>query len=123
MDKSSDVILKPPNITLWLNMTEFQKALWMVDEVEARWRRFLKAYSELNRIEVLWGKSIMYSIESAVMQISSSIGIPFNSSLRLKPIRPHAGEITERVHDDVELIRQDKEYKRLMGHGNGDTLP
>jgi len=39
-DKPNEVILHPPSKDVWNNFTVFQQALWMGDEIEARWSRY-----------------------------------------------------------------------------------
>ena len=51
-DREEDVILHPPSRGAWMNFTTFQKALWLVDETEARWHRLVAENPFMNYTEV-----------------------------------------------------------------------
>jgi hypothetical protein len=71
-NKERDVILKVPQ-QLWNGFSTFQHALWMIDEVEARWRELLEMYPNLPHIEVIWGKSWPKSVNIAASEVARRI--------------------------------------------------
>lgn len=94
-------------------MAELQKALWMVDEVEARWQSLLKQYPQLERVEVFWGRAFEGSMEAAVGRVAMAIGV----RPPMKPpehTRVHAGAYSESAHRDIKLYRLDREYREMM---------
>ena len=112
MDRTEDVILQPPSQQDWLNLTEFQKALWMVDEVEARWHKFRRDFPQLRYIEVFWGKMFKGSLQAAAVEIARAIGIPLE--IRIRYSREHAGDLNYLVPSNLEYAVQDRDYQERM---------
>lgn len=41
------VILHPPSLESWNNLTAFQQTLWIIDETNARWHKFKQMYPHI----------------------------------------------------------------------------
>ena len=48
------VVIINPTQSQWKKLTKFQKCLWLVDEVEARWQVFRKDHPRVLRHELNW---------------------------------------------------------------------
>lgn len=74
-NRIEDVALHPPDRQTWRQMTIFQQAMWMVDEVEARWNRLLTRHPSMERLELLWGKCWDGSFDRMAARIAALMGI------------------------------------------------
>ena len=131
IDRYDDVILKPINLTKWmLQLNEYQKALWMIDEIDARWQYFLTKYKFIEFIEVYWSKSLTQnSLENAAYTILQKFNVTNGhisdhsnketSAKKIKLNLPHL-----KVHSDInkdiytkeiqKYIEQDQLYQNIM---------
>jgi hypothetical protein len=114
INRYQDILLKPPNIDIWINMSEFQKALWMIDEVESRWKNLIVSSPSIARIEVFWSSMSMGSIEQAVRNIANAIGIEFKSSESIQRTQLHAGSKISDMTSTKQLYLEDRRYRELM---------
>ena len=112
MDRTEDVLLQPPSIHDWLNLSEFQKGLWMIDEVEARWQKLSVEVSYLKYLEIYWGKMFRGSLQAAAANIAQSIGIA--TYIDVGYSQEHAGKLSDLVHSNIDYATQDRDYQELM---------
>jgi hypothetical protein len=115
-DRTDEVINKV-STDVWGNFTNFQRALWMVDEIEARWRQLKAAYPKMEHLEVLWGKCWPESFSIAATKIGKLIGVhkPITVEYAEEQHRgSHVGNASSNIsHYDYAL--QDIEYRSIMG--------
>ena len=116
MDRAELVLLPPPELGKWRAMKEVQKALWMIDEVEARWQSFLRQYPEMERIEVFWGRGFEGSIEAAVEKVAQALRLPAPPKQAVKRTQVHSGTLSESASRDMNLYQLDREYREMMGY-------
>jgi hypothetical protein len=116
-DRVEDVILHPPNKYIWNKFTAFQKALWMIDEVEARWD-LIKKRNKLHPfhiLEVYWGKAYPGSIEDAIAKVAKLIGMNVNLHSGAVPnLKLHVGNKTKSEFNSLNAWKQDVAYMRQM---------
>ena len=78
-----------------MNFTTFQKALWLVDETEARWHRLVTENPLMNYTEVIWGSKWPNSFENATLTIARFLGLHLTrivtskESENRKKVTPH----------------------------------
>ena len=127
-DRPNDIIMKLNNSTKWNHdFNDYQRALWLVDEVEARWKLFLKNYSPyIHYIEVYWSKFIPNSLNQAALNISLALQLSSFSSNSSSTVKannitvPHKKmhsyqTLGERQKTEIEKIQKlDVMYQRLM---------
>jgi len=76
LDRPEDVILKiPGGNEVWNNFSTIQKALWITDETEARWQQLKREFTNMESIDVLWGKKWPLSLEISALQIARLFGV------------------------------------------------
>ena len=114
MDRPELVQLPPPDMDGWRGLKELQKALWMVDEVEARWQSFLRRYPQMERIEVFWGRGFEGSIEAAVAKVARTLRLPDPPKEAVKRTQVHAGALSASAPRDIKLYQLDREYREMM---------
>lgn len=126
-DRQDDIILKLKNMSKWnTEFSDYHKALWLVDEVEARWQYLLKVYSSyIQYIEVYWSKFIPNSLNQAALNISIALQLsPCNSTTDSRNITvPHTkyhsyqslGKNDKKQRKEIEKIKLlDSQYQLLM---------
>ena len=125
-DRPNDIIMKLRNTTIWNDdFKDYQKALWLVDEVEARWQLFLRKYSPyIHYIEVYWSKFVPNSLNQAALNISLALQLSSfsnNSTIEANNITvPHKKmhshkTLGERQKREIEKIKQlDFGYQQFM---------
>ncbi len=111
------VILRPPSRHIWGTMFRtFQKALWIVDETEARWKAFKAQEPGLNFLELEWAVGESGSFERVRGALAAAIGVP-TPDFKLAKTKIHAGDRNRPSVHNMEKERMQKwdaEYKRLM---------
>ena len=118
-DREEDVILHPPSRHAWLNFTTFQKALWLVDETEARWHRLVTENPCMNYTEVIWGSKWPHSFENATLTIARFLGLHLShmvtskESENRKKNNIHAGKENQDIYSH-QIAIEDLEYKKIM---------
>jgi hypothetical protein len=87
-----------------------QKALWMVDEVEARWQRFIHhTYPSLKYLEVYWESTAglsEHTFENAVRKVATL--------LQIKPETLTFDVAWKHEHVTVEYRAQMVEHRRVL---------
>jgi hypothetical protein len=100
-------------------LSEYQKALWMIDEIETRWQFFLKEYRFIEYVDLYWGKSPSAtvgnnSLEAAAYHISKILNIN-NTRLILPHLKMHANVSNIAISNELQqYIQQDFLYQNIM---------
>ena len=119
-DRQDEVVLSPPNRTAWRGMTVYQHALWMIDEVEARWLKLKEKYPQMNTLEISWGKNRPGSFDLAADAIARLIGvnadIQFESQVGWITGNEHATNTKISVLSETDFIAEDKAYRKAMNY-------
>jgi hypothetical protein len=107
---------------MWNDFHIVQKALWFVDETEARWQKLLRDEPWLPHTETFWGNRWSEK-GSSIMKVARTIanltGTVCNADL--PHARVHAGATRkENMTLYMDVLRLDKEYQRMMGY---DYIP
>lgn len=119
-DRVQDILLVPPE-KVWNTLSLFQKALWMVDEAEARWQYLVELYPSTHRIEVYWGKTINGSIEAAAKKIATYLHVNLSTiEFPLRQSRTHGAHASADAATLSRSALEDEQYKGLM---NGTIAP
>lgn len=117
-ERTDDVILKVPSKKIWNEFSIFQKALWMVDETDARWQRLLREFPKLPHLDVLWGKRWPGSLDAAASSIATLLSV--NSTVAYKETwrigHVHAGGAEEEILSDNSHAIADRQYRKKMGY-------
>ena len=111
--------LKHPEVALpvsrltWAKLSDMQRVLWLIDEVEARWQRLRRAHPILPHLTVNWCTGEQLAV--AWRAVADFIG---EGHLSPKACPP-------RVHDkydvsDEELSVQDAQYQSIMNYSLPD---
>lgn len=112
-ERTTDVINHPPEDTVvWNTFTEYQKALWMIDEVEARWTHVVSTHPKIDALEVLWSKSWEGSFAKSAEIIASALRLNVSSWIRGE--NAHAAELSESTWRRKELYDLDRLYRQAM---------
>ena len=120
-DHEDEVILRVPNGTrTWETFSNVQKALWIADETEARWRQLKARVPSLSYVEILWGKVWDGSMEHGALQVARLLGL--HSVATWDPEWPHmeahihAGEASTDPVAMWQISKEDREYQEKMGY-------
>ena len=57
-ERRENLLLPLAHRGLWRQLTPFQQALWMLDELDAQWRQLVARYPAMGYVEVKWSKSL-----------------------------------------------------------------
>lgn len=118
-DRVSDVIIKVPSQEIWNNLTNIQRALWFIDEAEARWQKLAKTYPQMAYKIVHIDPSKLDTLEEAVKTVAKLANIDqgelrFNlhHSLHKEHNEKNSLHFADFSHS---LIEQDNEYRKIFG--------
>jgi len=112
----TSVVLKPPSLQNWLSLNVFQRALWYIDEVEARWQRLKSAYSKVVTFEVGWEKSTEGSLENAIEQLNNIILGSCGKRPKPKNIKQHVEPLRNHAEFQKILKLLDLKYQEVMNY-------
>lgn len=108
-------MLKPPSAAVWINLTYFQRALWYVDELEARWSNFLVANPEAKYVQVSWSseQSQEYGTMSRVHRyVADALGlVPAEET---HAVKQHVKSKAKDPKMRARFEAQDREYQLRM---------
>ena len=116
LERSEDVVLKPPSMDVWRNLSYYQRALWFIDELEARWSLLLRHNPSIRYSEYAWSSrnpEKYGSMTQVHKSIAETVGLlPVNDGLAVKV---HVK--TEISDSGLENLykSQDAEYQLRMG--------
>ena len=115
LERPEDVVLKPPSVEVWRNFSFYQRALWFIDEVEARWTLFLEKNKGVRYSEFSWS-SVHPDKYGSMAQVHKSIA----TLLGLLPaddghhVKVHVKTETSDSNLEGLYHDQDKEYQEKM---------
>lgn len=119
-DHADEVVLRVPNGTwTWASFSNVQKALWIADETEARWRQLKARVPSLSYVEILWGKAWEGSMDHGALQVARLLGL--HRVAKWDPAWPHmeahvhAGEASTDPVALWQISIEDREYQEKMG--------
>ena len=85
----------------WNKLTDFQKALWMIDEVEAQWLRNIDANAKKGSLTVDWSRSDQTHgdpfVENAAKPVAKFLGLPLKSHVGDKKQHTDGKKVDARV--------------------------
>lgn len=113
-DNPERVVLRLPPTLSWKNdLTMYQQAFWMVDEVEARWKRMLRLYPSMDRLEFYWAKGWDGSFEDVIRGVASAAQLKV---LGLIPnIKNHVPDFSSNKTSILHtLYSEDCQYREKM---------
>jgi hypothetical protein len=99
--------------------TNFQRALWIIDETEARWQRLVKEHPDMPTLELLWGKVWPQSITLSMMDIASQTLFSLDPSkdvVNASQAKSHTQHFGNGQLDMYNFAKQDAAYRKLMRH-------
>lgn len=115
-------LLGPVNSEVWEQLSTFQRALWIMDETEAKWNEITTLHPTMNYIEVTWGKLWPGSMDEAARQVGRLIGVnetvPWQREWEHMIEHEHAGEASQAA-DFAALSQEDRTYRELMNFSFG----
>lgn len=124
-DRQEGVILKLDMITWW-RLSEYQKTLWMVDEMELRWQRMIAQHPYLHTTEVFWSKSdgeqSFQAVVTRLARVLNTTVAPKSDRYHMKVATVHAGGNSDIFLHGGKLVPVDRNYKRMMGYGESHTF-
>lgn len=106
------VLSNNPNAVLsvtqeqWESMTQHQRYLWAIDELEARWQRLLINYPKVHALEINWEEFIP---EDGIRVLRDILQCPSNDA---SIVHKHWHNV-DRGHDATER-ESDVEYKNIL---------
>jgi len=117
-EQPQSIVLMPPTYPTWNSMNGFKKALWYVDEVEARWQKLIQQYPHLKILEVQWSKYHPHkygTLHQVMEKIAQSIGLEAIPESSITNEQQHG---TKNVTDTmlVNFCQQNREYFELMNY-------
>ena len=115
LERSEDVVLTPPSVEVWVNLTYFQRALWYVDELEARWNLFLEANPSAKFIELAWssGKPEVHgSMKEVHKSVADVLGLL--PSVESHAVKQHVKSKAKDPRMMSRFEKQDREYQSKM---------
>lgn len=112
MDRQKDVILKT-NQRVFGTFTEFQKALWMIDEVEARWWRAIRHHRGAHTLEISWSKAWPDSFLNATKTVAGALRLDTSNIMDVQ-INILAESKSLTVPFDKSLHDLDRDYIHRM---------
>jgi len=104
--KHPDIALPVSRLT-WAKMSDAQRTLWFIDEVEARWQRLRRAHPAMPQLTVNWCTG--EQLTEAWRAVAQFIGQGSLAPAPCKHRQHGASDIS-----DAELARQDAEYRGMM---------
>lgn len=107
---------------LWRSLSGFQQALYLIDEVEARWQRLKQQFRNSSRYDVsFYSLNWDNDMTGAVSNFAALLNATAVSSTQF--MRPHASEGLKASFDAVDAARLDEDYKRRMRYDDGHLQP
>jgi len=114
-------VLEPPP-GVWEKLDYDQRVLWLIDEVEARWRRLLDTHPDLPHLELSYCRSEDFT-EKVRIPVAELIG---DGSIRPKECATHHHTKSQnkkvQVLDNEQLAAKDTEYWKLMQYDSRPEL-
>ncbi len=122
--RQEDLVL---NVTrqMWNNFSNFQRALWLVDETEERWLKLKMKFPLIRTIDIYWETenedgSNEYSFEAAALKIAKIIGYKNKTSLPTNAVYArHTPESMKQQissrESQLKLMEEDKDYQEKLG--------
>ena len=100
--------------------TNFQRALWIIDETEARWQRLIKKHPDMPTLELLWGKVWPQSLTSSLIDIATQALFsrdPVKDIVNASQTKSHShSHFGDADVDMYKFAKQDVAYRKLMGY-------
>lgn len=113
-ERREDVIIPVPNERVWAKLTNFQQALWMIDEVEARWLSFIAAFPQMERLEVFWEKAGgPASFDAAAMAVGDLFGVQ-SAPYHWLHKKVHAGKLFKNLSYSIDFKKEDSAYRAAI---------
>ena len=117
-DRVNEVVNKPPSIDVWNNFTVTQKALWIIDETEARWLKLIKDNPTMNFTEVYWSTAYPTSMDEAALKVAQFLNLEkisvWSDGWDHMQEHQHAGENTGTAQPIEDIRSQDQKYRQNM---------
>ena len=117
LERSEDVVLKPPSIEVWRNLSYYQRALWFIDELEARWSLLLRDNPGVRYSEYAWSSTNpdkYGTMATAHRSIAEMVGlVPANDGHAVK-VHVKSGMSDSGLEKLYKS--QDAEYQLKMGY-------
>lgn len=124
-DRVTDVAI-PATDELWLEASAFQKTLWLIDEVEERWRRLLLRFPSMERVYIHWSSVDAQSFYEGAFLMGKLLRIA-PAAIHVIHTRVHAGNSTTQASLDAmedSHLKEDREYRvmfNLAKYANHNT--
>jgi hypothetical protein len=119
-ERPHEVILKLNEAT-WDSFTDYQKALWIVDETEARWQHMVNTlFPLLNYTDIYWESTpglSNYTFNQGVRVIAGVLKIPENQlTYEADFTQPHMNDAERQrlIDDRTKLKKEDEQYQAVM---------
>jgi hypothetical protein len=97
----------------WSKMTHAQHVMWVIDETQARWESFLHHFPDISHYEVYWSK-LNDDFNNAFAKVAKAIGVKPGLDGPVE-VKIHAGDSAESDTKRKRLLKQDDEYRQMMG--------
>ncbi|KAJ8613491.1 hypothetical protein CTAYLR_002160 [Chrysophaeum taylorii] len=119
-------IALPPPRGVWNGLTPWQKVMWFIDEVEARWQRLLADFPDIDRLLVHWCDGLDFErarfavFDFFGQRAAAAVGSERKINVVAKKCKQgkHTDPSLKSLLSDAELGVQDADYQALMAYDN-----
>ena len=113
---NTDNLVMKMDTEAWSGLSQFQKSLWFVDEVEARWQLLQVAHPSIETRSLWWSKYAHGSFDAMAGKVATMLGLSLSESMG--DSKQHAEVLGG---DDYEKFKswayeQDQEYLKIADY-------